>query len=151
MKKNKGHIKLICEGLLLLTFIICTLFVVLIGSGVLDSITKRSDDNFERLITRQYIINKVHESDKAGLISTVELEGEQVLKIDIPDSEYSSYIYYYDGGIRELVANINDGLGLSDGIKILDCKEFEIKALNGCILIDNIKVNLRSNKGYGIK
>ena len=67
----------------------------------LDSITKRSDNNFERLITRQYIINKVHESDKAGLISVVELEGEQVLKIDIPDSEYSSYIYYYDGGIYQ--------------------------------------------------
>lgn len=143
--KDKGHIKLICEGLLLLTFVLCTLFVVLIGSGVLDSITRRSDNNFETMITKQYIINKVHENDKRGLIDVVELEGETVLKIDIPDSNYSSYIYYYDGGLRELVADLNDGLGLKDGIKVLDCKEFKIKKDGNIIYIDDTKICLRSN------
>lgn len=143
--KDKGHIKLICEGLLLLTFVLCTLFVVLIGSGVLDSITRRSDNNFETMITKQYIINKVHENDKRGLIDVVELEGETVLKIDILDSNYSSYIYYYDGGLRELVADLNDGLGLKDGIKVLDCKEFKIKKDGNIIYIDDTKICLRSN------
>lgn len=144
--KNRGHVRLVCEGLLLLTFILCTLFVVLIGSGVLDSITKRSDGNFERVITRQYIINKVHENDKKGIIDVIELEGKKVLKIDIPDSEYSSYIYYHDGGLRELVANLDDGLGLSDGIEVMDCNEFDIAEENGCILIDGFKIGLRSDE-----
>ncbi len=144
--KNKGHIKLISEGLLSVSFIICALFTVLIGSGVLESITKRSDNSFEDLIVKEYIVNKVHENDKQGMIDVIQLDNTNVIEIRLGESSYSTYIYYYDGGLRELTADLNDGLGLQDGIKVLDCEEFNISKEGSYINIDDLKLYIKCYK-----
>ena len=52
-----------------------------------------------------------------------ELRKEAVeMKQEIGDSEYVTWIYWDDGSIRELFTDTSSGLGLADGLEILECQ-----------------------------
>ena len=42
--------------------------------------------------------------------------------LEIGDSEYVTWIYWDDGSIRELFTDTSSGLGLADGLEILECQ-----------------------------
>ena len=60
----------------------------------------------------------------AGMAQVVEVDGTSVLELsqDFESGRYVSWIYYYDGSIRELFTRQDSGLGLPDGIPILECE-----------------------------
>ena len=72
----------------------------------------------------QYIANKVRQGDEAGMVRVVEKDKTPVLELsqDFDGERYISWIYYYDGSIRELFTHEDSGLGLPDGIPILECE-----------------------------
>jgi len=109
--------------LLFLVFVLCALFSVLIGGKVYENINARAEDNYQKGVALSYIANKVRQGDEAGRVSLTEMAGVPVLKLEqkIEDSVYVTHIYYLDGRLWELFTDAESGLGVGDGIEILEC------------------------------
>lgn len=110
--------------LLFLVFVMCALFTVLAGGKVYENIGRRMADNYTGSVALQYIANKVRQGDEAGMARVIEVDDTSVLELsqDFESGRYVSWIYYYDGSIRELFTRQDSGLGLADGIPILECE-----------------------------
>ena len=109
--------------LLFLVFVMCALFLILIGGRVYENINKRSELTYQKDIAFSYIANKVRQADEAGAVSLTQDEGVQVLKLKqtIDDTVYVTQIYYRDGSLWELFADQNSGLSIHDGNQVLEC------------------------------
>ena len=110
--------------LLFLVFVMCALFTVLAGGKVYENIGRRMADNYTGSVALQYIANKIRQGDEAGMARVIEVDDTSVLELsqDFESGRYISWIYYYDGSIRELFTSADSGLGLSDGIGIMECE-----------------------------
>ena len=122
--RRSNKMNVLFTGLLFLVFVLCALFTVLIGSRVYENITARSNRNFTGTTALSYIANKVRQGDRAGMVNVADVYGIQVLEMkqEIGDSEYVTWIYWDDGSIRELFTDTSSGLGLADGLEILECQ-----------------------------
>lgn len=109
--------------LLFLVFVLCALFTVLIGGRVYENINSRTEDNFAGCTAIHYVANKVRQGDKDGLIDCIDVDGTSVLELKQVNGQdtYVTWIYCYDGSIRELFTYEGSGLGLSDGLPIMEC------------------------------
>ena len=109
--------------LLFLVFVLCALFTVLTGGKVYENISARMEQTYTGSVALQYVANKVRQGDYAGKVAVKDIEGTQVLELaeDIDGENYLTWIYYLDGSIRELFTYEDSGLGLQDGLEILEC------------------------------
>ena len=109
--------------LLFLVFVLCALFSVLMGSRVYENIIKRSDANFSGTTAISYIANKIRQGDRENSVDIIEVDGTSVLQLkqQVGEEKYHTWIYWKDGSIRELFTDENSGLGLDDGLEILEC------------------------------
>lgn len=144
--------------LLFLVFVLSALFTILTGSQVYENITARSDRNFTGSTALSYMANKVRQGDRAGMVDVREIEGTPVLEMkqEIGESVYVTWIYWKDGTIRELFTDENSGLGLEDGLEILDCGGLNLEKQGSRIMIEtlgegggSLSLSLRSSKGDG--
>ncbi|MDF2887022.1 MAG: hypothetical protein K0R23_1407 [Lacrimispora sp.] len=118
--------------LLFLVFVMCALFLILIGGRVYENINERSELTYQKDIAFSYIANKVRQADESGAVSLTEVEGVQVLtlKQTIEDKGYVTQIYYRDGSLWELFADQESGLSIQDGNQILECAEITMDIEN---------------------
>ena len=122
--KKGNAVSVLFTMLLFLVFVLCALFTALIGSRVYENINVRSDANYTGSTALSYIANKVRQGDRAGMVNVVDVDGTQVLEMkqEIGESEYVTWIYWDHGSIRELFTDTSSGLGLADGLEILECR-----------------------------
>lgn len=109
--------------LLFLMFVLCALFTVLTGGKVYENMSARMQQQFAGSVALQYIANKVRQGDVAGQVSVQNVDGTPVLELAQPvgDYTYVTWIYHRDGQICELFAGKDSGLGLADGIPVMEC------------------------------
>ena len=126
MKKQTQHnrqtMNLLFTMLLFLVFVLSALFTVLIGGKVYENINSRVEENYSGQVVLNYVANKVRQNDKADSIAVRDIEGTAVLELaqEINGISYVTWIYYMDGSVRELFTNAGSGLGLADGLEIID-------------------------------
>lgn len=139
--------------LLFLVFVLCALFSVLMGSQVYENITKRSDENFSGTTALSYIANKIRQGDRQDGVDIIEVDGTSVLQLKqkIGEETYHTWIYWKDGSIRELFTDENSGLGLDDGLEILECSGLSMEKKGSSIILQtqgegaaSLKLSLRS-------
>ena len=139
--------------LLFLVFVLCALFSVLMGSQVYENITKRSDENFSGTTALSYIANKIRQGDQQDGVDIIEVDGTSVLQLKqkIGEETYHTWIYWKDGSIRELFTDENSGLGLEDGLEILECSGLSMEKKGSSIILQtqgegaaSLKLSLRS-------
>ena len=129
-KRNTGNhgqaFNLLFTMLLFLVFVLCALFTVLIGGRVYENINIRSQDNFTGSVALQYVANKVRQGDMEGAVRVIDIEGTPVLELEsrLEGGNYVTWIYYHEGNICELFTDPSYGLGLADGLTILECEGF---------------------------
>ena len=124
-KEQKGQVMgTLFTMLLFLVFVMCALFTVLAGGKVYENIGSRMADNYTGSVALQYIANKIRQGDQAGMVKVIQVDGTPVLELDqqFDGRRYISWIYYYDGSIRELFTPEDSGLGLEDGLAVLECE-----------------------------
>ena len=126
--RRSNKMNALFTGLLFLVFVLCALFTVLIGSRVYENITVRSNRNFTGTTALSYIANKVRQGDREGMVEVREIDGVPVLVLgqDLNDTRYETWIYYQDGSVKELFSNPESGLGLKDGLDILECSGLDV-------------------------
>ena len=128
--RNDGQtLSVLFTMLLFLVFIMCALFTVLAGSKVYENISSRMDQTYTGSVALQYVANKVRQGDMDGSVEVKTIDGQPVLELReaIEGGDYVTWIYYYDGSIRELFTYEDSGLGLADGLEILECDGLDLK------------------------
>lgn len=91
--------------MLVLFCVFAFVFLLLVGAGggVYKKTMNRMDESYEIRTTLSYIANKVR-SASGGDVGIIDRNGQNVLEISdsSQNGEYVTYIYYYDGALKEL-------------------------------------------------
>lgn len=109
-------------------FAVCILFLLLTGADVYQRLTIRDRNTYEMRTAAQYLTTKVRQADQDGCLLVSEFEGLDALLIreEIEGSVYHTWIYCYDGYIRELFVSADSELMPEAGEKILEAESFVI-------------------------
>ncbi len=115
--------------LLFLVFVLCALFTVLTGGRVYENMSARMEADFSGSVALQYVANKVRQGDVAGQVRVRDVEGTPVLELaqEVEDCTYVTWIYERDQQICELFAGADSGLGLADGIPVMECEGLKLR------------------------
>lgn len=128
------------------------------GANVYESIVDSMTENNNSRTSFSYLKNKIHQSDMEGCVSVGEYEGLESLIIseEIDNVVYCTYLYCYDGTIRELFTRSGQKFDPSFGTVILQAKDFHAEEVkeglikfeitpDGCER-ETLFVNVRSAK-----
>lgn len=120
---RSGSMAFLFSMLLFLVFILCSVFIILIGSRVYTNIRARNDAAFYSDTALSYISNKVRQADRSGFVNVEEIDGLSVLVLtsEYDGILYDTWIYTKDGSLRELFSEKGSGLTTDDGLPIMDC------------------------------
>ena len=108
-------------------FVMSALSVLLLAADVYGKITGRSAQTNSSAIAASYLTEKVRQNDEANGVRLDTLGDSQALVLDHPQQAgaYCTYIYYYDGQLRELMASRELQPDPSQGRSILPLRGFE--------------------------
>ncbi len=129
-------------------FAVSALALVTIGADVYQHTVEDMGVNYESRTAVSYIMEKVRQNDTADSISLTTLEGTQALCMlsEIDEDTYCTYLYLYDGHLKELFMREGASLGgqvLPAGTDIMELQELSFSyAAN-----DLIRVSLRTASG----
>ena len=113
--------------LALITLFAATAFIlVLIGAKQYRHVTDTMNENYEDRTASSYLTEKIRQNDTSDAISVVTLEGVNALSIKTEEDGivYLTYIYYYEGALRELVVTENSVFTLASGQEIMSASAF---------------------------
>ena len=109
-------------------FMVSVLFVLLTGADVVQTLTQRDQDSFDRRTAAQYVTTRVRQADSSGMVAVREFgDGAAlVLSEEIQGAVFETTVYCYDGYLRELF--VEEGLTMDPefGEKILPMKSFHV-------------------------
>ena len=106
-KSNVGGFTLIPILFVLILFLLLSALsvsVILAGSSVHEKISADMDKNYEKRVTFSYIATKIRQNDQTGRIFFENKEGVDMIAIKENEEEIT-YIYYYDGYVREILVD----------------------------------------------
>ena len=105
--------------------------LVVLASGTYSHQVQDSEDSFVSRTALSYVTEKIHQADEYGSVYAGTFDGQDAIVICQTYSEqtYMTYLYEYDGYLRELF--IQDGVDAkaSDGRRILASDSFSLKNL----------------------
>ena len=103
--------------------------LVVLASGTYSRQVQDSEDSFVSRTALSYVTEKIHQADEYGAVYAGTFDGQDALVICQTYSEqtYMTYLYEYDGYLRELF--IQDGVDAkaSDGRRILASDSFSFE------------------------
>jgi hypothetical protein len=132
-EKSKGHLVDILFTLALFcVFAASSLAVVIIGADVYKDTVAGMDRNHILRTSLAYVCEKVRQNDTQGAVYLDTLEGAPalVLEQNYGEEPYQTWIYYYDGSLREIFTKKENDIALADGISIVDIRGFQAKKLS---------------------
>ena len=117
-------------------FAISVMTLTGVGARVYESIVNRMDESFNSRTAFTYISNKVHQSDADGNVTLGEFGGVEALIIseEIDNITYNTYLYYYDGYLKELFTRAGQNFDPKYGDDILALEGFEVAKLTPSLI-----------------
>lgn len=121
-------------------FAISIIMITGMGASVYQNIVDHMSRNYNSRTAYSYIINKVHQSDVGGNITVDFYSNEPALVIneEIDNITYCTYLYYYDGFIKEVFTRKGQSFDLSYGNNILEVNDFKVIRLSDSLIQFNI-------------
>lgn len=119
MKKN--HLSGVLVLLVFAVFGVSVLLVLLTGADVVQTLSERDRQSYDRRTALQYITTRVRQADERGMVSVRNEEETDVLVLgeDIEGYRYETLVYCYDGYLRELFVEAGLEMDLEFGELIL--------------------------------
>ncbi len=126
-------------------FVIDSALVIIIGARSYTGALERMDAAFESRTALGYIAGKIRQNDVAHSLSLGEIEGRPALCLsqDHNGVVYTTYIYHWDGQLRELLVGPDSRAGVDAGQALIAVADLEMEAL------DNGLVRLVCTDGQG--
>lgn len=156
-KPTQHHIDALIALLLFGVFSACVLAVLLTGADAYRRLTRRDQAAFDRRSCQQYIATKVRQADAEHGVAAGSVGGVPALVLD-PEAEYVTYIYYYDGWLRELYAWSGEPAEPGEGERIAPARGLELSVEGGLLTLrlaregggeDTLLLSLRGGEGAG--
>jgi len=138
-KTRKHVVDVLFVITLFCVFAAACLFVVIIGANVYRSTIDRMQTNFEVHTSIAYVATKIRHNDTAGNIHMDTLDGKNalVLELELYDQIFQTWIYHYDGALREVFINRDHAYALSPGAgqKLVEVYSFTIDIVDNRLII----------------
>ena len=114
--------------LLLLIFSIFTLLLAGTGAMVYKNSAAKLDENYTSRTAVAYVSEKLRQNDRAGAVSFTEVEGCSALALqeDVEGESFVTYIYFYDGALRELFMRASSQPSAALGTAIVKLADFAV-------------------------
>ena len=149
------------DGVLVLVlfgvFALCVLSSLLQGAGIYHRMTLRGQEAYDRRTAAQYLIMRVHQSDRRDGVRVAQFDTVEALELSrtVDNTEYVTRIYCYDGNLCELFSARDSGVSPEDGEAIMPVQKLNFSLEKGLLTAEllqdgqesQIKVRLRSAGG----
>ena len=127
--------------ILFFLFAITAAILVLIGVRQYQVTADSMNYNYEMRTATSYLREKVRQNDSHASISVCDIDGVSALslKSTVNGQVYYTYIYYYDGYLRELYVQADSSYTLSAGQQIIEISGFELSMTTDRLINATIK------------
>ena len=136
--KEKQGIRVDSVGVFLLgaVFLFLSIGLVMLGGSLYRHIMEISGENDETRTTFSYLANQVHRADALGSVGVGEFQGRSalVLEQNFGDWEFVTYLYYYDGALRELFVEKGTELDAEAGLPIVWLNDLAFETDDGGLI-----------------
>lgn len=125
---NQFSIQFIFIMLLFLIIVILSVMIITLGKDIYNNINDDRANNYELRVSLSYIANKIRQADKEYAVDIKDINGNPavVIKETYDGLNYETWIYYYDNYINEILIDEGTLFNLSDGMKVIEVKNFNI-------------------------
>lgn len=130
-KINRHTVDILFVLTLFIVFAFSVIMLTGTGANVYQKIVDNMSENFNSRTSYSYFINKIHQSDAEGNISTGTFGDSSALLIseEIENVPYSTYLYVYDGHIKEMFVRSGQEFDPAYGNNILEVESFEVSGV----------------------
>ena len=134
--ERRHMIDLLFPVALFFVFALSALTLILLSAGIYRSTTENSSLNYTSRTGLSYISEKIHQSDSGGRIFPGDFDGCKALVMEqsFGGDNYLTYIYAYDGTLRELFIREGIQAKASDGKALLAIHDFTIEQVSEDLL-----------------
>lgn len=131
-KQDKHIVDILFVIGLFCIFALSSFFLISIGANIYRKTVAHMDENFNTRTSLSYVVEKVRQADAEGAVSIGTFEGNPavILSSEVNGIEYHTYIYEYQGMLKELMERSDISLSATAGQDILAMDRFEITAVN---------------------
>ena len=118
--------------LLLIAFLLFSLLFSGVGSVIYQKGTDSLNENYTTRTALAYLQEKLRQHDEAGAFSETTVGSQPALALtETKDgTDYVTYIYYYDGALRELLTAASITPSPETGSKITELSSFTFEELS---------------------
>lgn len=141
-KENRHMIDVLFVLTLFFVFALSSLTLVILGANVYRSSVDHMSQNFTDRTSYAYITQKIRQGDDLsdiftnyndnGAISIGQIGDTKccIIRSEVKDIPYTTYLYEYNGYLCELFARSDLDMSESDGTEILKLDHFDIENVN---------------------
>ncbi|MCR5775794.1 MAG: DUF4860 domain-containing protein [Lachnospiraceae bacterium] len=134
MLKKRITISDIFPVILFLVFTLSVLCFVAFSAKLYKNIVHQSESSMDTDIAARYMIEKFRSHDELGSIKIADFKGHEAVRLEnrVKDELYITYIYVYDGYLREIYAPESelDNYEEDSGTEILEIKDMSTEMIS---------------------
>lgn len=129
--KQRHMIDFLFPVALFFVFALSALTVILLATRIYQSTTENSSLNYTSRTSLSYISEKIHQNDLENGVSLGSFDGcdALVLKQEIDDTVYFTYIYSYQNELKEIFLKEGAETNAAAGQTILNVQDFSMKQI----------------------
>ena len=135
MKENRTPITQVLALLCLTVFALCVLLVLLTAACVYRNLVDRGEETYALRTALQYLTTRVRQAET---VTIGELDGCQALVLEetVDGEVYTTWVYCYEGWLRELYTVPGAKLPLSAGETVLEAESLVINLQGNLLQVD---------------
>lgn len=116
---------------LFFVFAASSLAVILLSANIYSRTVQDSVSSFETRTVLSYLTEKIHQNDENGAVSLGSLNGIDALVMEqsYEQQTYATYLYEYEGTLRELFVQKGAAVSPAAGKEIMPIADFHIAPL----------------------
>lgn len=128
-------------------FALSAVFLITVGANIYGKTVSHMEDNFNCRTSFAYVTEKIRQADKNGAVSVGELDGLPAILIteSVGDTHYITYLYEYNGILKELMIREDTPLSPEAGQDILPVTEFSFQEINDTLFAFTIATDEESS------
>ena len=125
-------------------FAVTAFLLILIGAKQYQHTADVMDANYESRTISSYLTEKLRQNDSQGTVLITDLDGVPALALETIENDitYTTYIYYFENALREIVVNKSSVFSLDSGQEIIQTGGFAAELISD----DLIKITITTTQ-----